>query len=189
MVGLNVFIHESSIVDSDSVGVGTRIWEFSHILAGAVIGKSCNICAHCFIENNVIIGDRVTIKNGVSIWDGIRIDNDVFIGPNATFTNDLFPRSEFKKEPGKLLSTELKEGCTIGANATVLGGISLGRYCFVAAAAVVTKDVPDYGLVVGNPGKVIGFVCKCAKRIKEDKTCECGRSYKLSDGILVQVVE
>jgi UDP-2-acetamido-3-amino-2,3-dideoxy-glucuronate N-acetyltransferase len=149
------FMHDKAIVESKSVGLGTRIWAFSHILPGAVIGSECNICDHTFIENDVIVGDRVTIKSGVQLWDGIRIEDDVFIGPNATFTNDLFPRS--KHPPKRFETTKVRRGASIGANATILPGIVIGQYAMVGAGAVVTNDVPPYAIVLGNPARITGY--------------------------------
>jgi acetyltransferase-like isoleucine patch superfamily enzyme len=134
------------------VGDKTRVWAFVHILPGAVIGEECNICDHVFIEGDVTIGDRVTIKCGVQVWDGLRIESDVFIGPNATFTNDPYPRS---KQDFELSYTLVKEGATIGANATILPGITIGEKSMVGAGAVVTKDVPAKTLVLGNPARVV----------------------------------
>ncbi len=146
-------IHPSSDVHSTDIGAGTKIWQFSVVLAQARIGKNCNICAHTFIENDVTIGDNVTVKSGVYLWDGITIQDDVFIGPNVTFTNDKKPRS--KKYPDQFLTTLIEKGASIGANATILPGLTLGAYCMVGAGAVVTKDVPPYGLVIGNPARLV----------------------------------
>ncbi|UTF50091.1 N-acetyltransferase [Desulfomicrobium sp. ZS1] len=146
------FKHSHALVESESIGKGTKIWAFAHVLPGAQIGEDCNICDNVFIENDVIIGDRVTIKCGVQLWDGVRVDDDVFIGPNATFTNDIFPRS--KVYPEKFLITRLKNGCSIGANATILCGIEIGEQAMVGAGAVVTKDVPPKTLVYGNPARI-----------------------------------
>jgi len=146
------FKHPRSIVESDDIGKGTRIWAFAHVLSGAKIGMDCNICDHTFIENDVIVGDRVTIKCGVQLWDGLLVEDDVFIGPNVTFTNDPYPRSKVYLEKYPL--TVLEEGCSIGANATILPGIRIGRYAIVGAGSVVTKDVPAYTLVAGCPAQV-----------------------------------
>ena len=147
------YIHPNALIEKGvNIGQGTRVWAFVHILPGAQIGEECNICDHIFIEGNVIIGDRVTIKCGVQIWDGLRIEEDVFIGPNATFTNDISPRS---KQEFELLYTHVKKGATIGANATILPGITIGEKAMVGAGAVVTKDVPANTTVVGNPAKNI----------------------------------
>lgn len=149
---MSIFIHELSDVQSSSIGAGTKIWQYVVVLKNAVIGEDCNICSHCLIENDVVIGDRVTIKCGVQIWDGLRIENDVFIGPNATFTNDPYPRS---KQEFVLLQTIIKKGATIGANVTVLPDITIGENAMVGAGSVVTKDVPPNVLVVGNPARII----------------------------------
>lgn len=147
------FIHPLSDVQSQTIGDGTRIWQFSVVLAGAKIGANCNICAQVFIENDVVIGDNVTIKNGVQLWDGLRIENNVFIGPNVTFTNDLHPRS--KVYPEQFMQTIVKSGASIGANATILPGLTIGEGAMVGAGAVVTKDVPAGVVVIGNPAKIV----------------------------------
>jgi UDP-2-acetamido-3-amino-2,3-dideoxy-glucuronate N-acetyltransferase len=144
--------HPQAIVESTDIGARTRIWAFVHILPGARIGSDCNICDHIFIENDVIVGDRVTIKCGVQLWDGLRVESDVFIGPNVTFTNDVYPRSKLR--PLKYPRTVLEQGCSVGANATILPGIRIGRYAMVGAGAVVTKDVPPYRLVTGSPARI-----------------------------------
>lgn len=146
-------IHPLSDVQSEDVGEGTRIWQFCVVLAGAKIGANCNICAQVFIENDVVVGDNVTIKNGVQLWDGLRIDNNVFIGPNVTFTNDLLPRS--KIYPEEFLQTIIKTGASIGANATILPGLTIGENSMVGAGSVVTKDVPAGVVVIGNPAKIV----------------------------------
>ena len=146
-------IHPLSDVQSPHIGAKTRIWQFCVVLPDARIGSACNICAHVFIENDVVIGDRVTVKCGVQIWDGIRIADDVFIGPNVTFTNDSFPRSQ--QHPEKYAKTTIHHGASLGANATILPGISVGRGAMVGAGAVVTKDIPDHELWVGNPAVFI----------------------------------
>lgn len=146
-------IHASSDVQSSRIGEGTRIWQFCVVLPGAVIGRDCNICSHCFVENDVVIGDRVTVKSGVQLWDGLRVGDDVFIGPNVTFTNDRYPRSGNRRF--ECLPTLLGDGCSIGAGAVLLPGIRIGRHSIVGAGAVVTTDVPDGVVVVGNPARVI----------------------------------
>lgn len=135
-----MFIHPLSDVQSKNIGQDTKIWQFCVVLEKAVIGKNCNICAHVLIENDVIIGDNVTVKSGVQLWDGIHIEDNVFIGPNVTFTNDLYPRS--KKYPEKFLQTIVKKGASIGANATIIPGITIGENAMIAAGSIVTKDVP-----------------------------------------------
>ncbi|WP_445672748.1 acyltransferase [Pseudomonas inefficax] len=149
-------IHQLADVKSDAIGEGTRVWQFVVIMKGAQIGRNCNICAHTLIEGDVVLGDNVTVKSGVYLWDGTRIADDVFIGPNATFTNDAMPRS--KAYPEQFNGITLERGASIGANATLLPGIVVGEYAMVGAGAVVTKDVPPYAVVVGNPAKVIRVI-------------------------------
>lgn len=150
------FVHPLADVQAKSIGKDTRIWQFCVVLPSAVIGAECNICSHCFIENDVRIGDRVTVKCGVQLWDGVTLEDEVFVGSNVAFTNDAFPRS--KQRPENFLRTTVKRGASIGANATILPGVTLGERCFVGAGAVVITDVPDRAVVVGNPGKVVRFV-------------------------------
>ena len=149
-------IHPLSDVQSEKIGIGTRIWQFSVILEGAVIGRNCNIYAHTFIESDVVIGNDVTLKCGVYIWSGITIEDNVFIGPNATFTNDKSPRS--KNYPDSFAKTLIKQRASIGANATILPGLILGENCMVGAGAVVTKDVPANAVVIGNPARIIRYI-------------------------------
>lgn len=148
-------VHPLADVQSPAVGVGTKIWQFVVVLPGARIGADGNICSHCFIENDVVIGDRVTIKNGVQLWDGVRVGNDVFIGPNVTFSNDRFPRS--KQHLAQVLLTEIEDGASLGAGATLLPGIRIGRNAMVGAGAVVTRSVPPNAVVVGNPARIVGY--------------------------------
>jgi UDP-2-acetamido-3-amino-2,3-dideoxy-glucuronate N-acetyltransferase len=154
------FSHPSAIVESNQVGKGTRVWAFAHVLPGAVIGEDCNLCDHTFVENDVILGDRVTIKSGVQLWDGITLEDDVFVGPNATFTNDPFPRSKHYLQT--FTRTMVRQGASIGANATILPGLTIGQHAMVGAGTVVTKDVPPHAIVVGNPAHIIGY-CETAK--------------------------
>lgn len=149
-------IHPLADVKSEKIGAGTRIWQYCIVFEGAEIGGNCNLCAHTLIENDVVIGSNVTVKSGVFLWDGTRIEDDVFIGPNATFTNDLMPRSKVYPDAFKRIT--VRKGASIGANATLLPGITVGSYAMVGAGAVVTKDVPDRAVVVGNPAKIIRYV-------------------------------
>lgn len=147
------YVHPSAEVHTTQVGEGTRIWQFVVVLSGARIGRDCNICAQCFVENDVEIGDRVTIKNGVYLWDGLRLEDDVFIGPGVAFSNDRFPRS--KHYPERFESTVVRRGASIGANATLLPGIEIGEGAMVGAGSVVVRDVPPHAVVVGNPARVV----------------------------------
>lgn len=151
-----VFVHPSALCESASIGAGTRIWAFAHVLQGATIGRDANICDHVFIEGDVVIGDRVTVKCGVQLWNGLRVADDVFIGPNATFSNDKFPRS--KHHLPAPLQTYIEAGASIGAGATVLPGLRVGAGAMVGAGAVVTHDVPARTIVSGNPARIVGYV-------------------------------
>lgn len=153
-----MFVHPLSDVHTTDIGEGSKVWQYSVVLTGAKIGENCNICAHTLIEGDVIIGNNVTVKSGVFLWDGISLESDVFIGPNATFTNDKMPRS--KCYPEAFLRTLVKRGASVGANATILPGITIGEYSMVGAGAVVTKDVPAYAVVAGNPARVVKWVPK-----------------------------
>lgn len=169
-------IHKLSQVDSNNIGSGTTVWQFCVILKDAVIGKNCNINCNVFIENDVSIGNNVTIKSGVQIWDGIVIEDNVFIGPNVTFTNDLYPRS--KHRPKSFAKTIIREGASIGANSTILCGITVGKYAMIGAGSVVTKDIPAFSLWYGNPAKFKGNVCKCGNKLTKDNICEICSSDK-----------
>ena len=152
------YIHPLADVASSSIGEGTRIWQFVVILSGAKIGNECNICAQTLIESDVVVGDRVTLKSGVQLWNGTRIEDDAFIVPNVTFTNDPYPRS--KKYPEQFSAIVIKRNASIGANATLMPGVTIGEYAMVGAGAVVTKDVPASAVVVGNPAKIISYIVK-----------------------------
>lgn len=156
-------IHPLADVQSVNIGKDTQVWQFSIILKGAVVGQNCNINCHTFIENDVTIGDNVTIKAGVYVWDGITVEDNVFIGPNVTFTNDKFPRS--KQRPDQFQNTLIKKGASIGANSTILGGLTIGEYAIVAAGSMVTKDVPAFSLVKGHPAKVCGQVNEKGEKV------------------------
>ncbi|AVO40465.1 acyltransferase [Simplicispira suum] len=153
---MTVFIHPLADAKSIKIGANTRIWQYAVVFVDARIGENCNICAHALIESDVIIGDNVTVKSGVYIWNGTRIEDNVFLGPNATLTNDPMPRS--RKYPEKFSGITLKNGCSIGAGATILPGITIGENAMVGAGAVVTKDVPANAVVVGNPAKIIRYM-------------------------------
>ena len=155
-------IDPRAIVDTEHIGKGTAVWEFVHILAGARIGRDCNINSHVFIENDVTLGDRVTVKCGVYLWDGVRLEDDVFIGPNVTFTNDRRPRSRRHVDHPR---TIVREGASLGAGAIVGPGVTIGRYAMVGMGTIVTKDVPDHALVYGTPARRRGWVCFCGARV------------------------
>ncbi len=177
----DVYVHPKGLNESDQVGEGTRIWAFAHVMKGAVVGKHCNIGETAFIETGAVLGDYVTVKNGVSVWDRVTVEDYVFLGPNAVLTNDPLPRShpDYKGQPEKWLPTRLRQGATVGANATVICGHTLGPWCFVGAGAVVTRDVPAHALVAGNPSRRIGWACRCGRRLPEDLRCtDCGLSFR-----------
>lgn len=159
--GRGYFTHPEGRVESSEVGQRTRVWAFAHILKGARIGADCNICDHTFIEGGAVVGDRVTIKCGVQLWDGVTLEHDVFVGPNATFTNDPFPRSGCP--PAEFMRTLVRRGASIGANATLLPGVTVGAGAMVGAGAVVTRDVPPGAIVMGNPAVVTGFVQRASR--------------------------
>ena len=162
--------HKNSIVETNNIGKDTRIWAYTHVFPGAKIGENCNINDHTLIENDVIIGDNVTVKSGVHIWDGVRIGNNVFIGPSVVFTNDLHPRS--KVYPNQFEKTIIKDFASIGANCTLVAGITIGEYAMIGAGSVVTKDVPSYTLWYGNPAQFKSYICTCGKKIDSDYYCK-----------------
>ena len=178
---LNFFAHPKALIDEGvSIGKGTRVWAFAHVVKGAVVGEDCNVCDHTFVEGGVRIGNRVTVKCGVFLWDGLTSEDDVFIGPGAVFTNDSRPRS--KKHLQSPVPILLKEGCTLGANSTTLPGVTIGRWAMVGAGSVVTRDVPDYALVVGSPARFRAWICQCGEKLFSASGpllgCTCGRSYE-----------
>ena len=183
------YVHPSSFVDEGAVvGKGSKIWHFCHVLPGAVIGERCNIGQNCVIMPGVKLGNNVKLQNNVSVYEGVELEDDVFCGPSMVFTNVGTPRSHVNRR-GEYERTLVKRGASIGANATVVCGHTLGRFCFVGAGAVVTRDVKDYALVVGNPAKQIGWMCQCGERLTMTKgagACErCGNKYQESNGELV----
>ena len=185
------FMHESSYVDEGAVvGAGTRIWHFSHIMAGAIIGQHCSIGQNVNVGSKVVIGNNVKIQNNVSVYDSVCIEDDVFCGPSMVFTNVVNPRSHIPRKD-EYRATVVKQGASIGANATIVCGHTIGRYAFIGAGAVVTRDVPDYALLYGNPARQQGWVCQCGIKLVLhgfEATCqECGQAYTLVDGRLYLV--
>jgi len=163
-------IHPSAVVDEGAViGDGTAIWHFSHICAGAVIGKNCSLGQNVFVADNASLGNNVKVQNNVAIYGGITVEDDVFLGPSCVLTNVTNPRSQVSRK-SLYEKTFIKRGATIGANATIVCGITLGRYCFIGAGAVVTKDIPDYGLVLGNPGKLSGYMSRHGHKLEFDNS-------------------
>ncbi|MDQ0254472.1 UDP-2-acetamido-3-amino-2,3-dideoxy-glucuronate N-acetyltransferase [Evansella vedderi] len=183
---MHYFVHESSYIDNDvKIGEGTKIWHFSHIQKGVQIGGNCSLGQNVNVSNNVIIGNGVKIQNNVSVYEGVELEDYVFCGPSMVFTNDLTPRSKYPKGSEGYKKTLVKYGASIGANATIVCGNTIGSWAMIASGAVITKDVPDYALMAGVPAKQIGWVCECGIPLKENYDCkECGRSYMLSDGQL-----
>jgi UDP-2-acetamido-3-amino-2,3-dideoxy-glucuronate N-acetyltransferase len=189
----NYFVHESSYVDEPlEIGEGTKIWHFSHVMAGSKIGRGCNIGQNVVISPNVRIGDNVKIQNNVSVYTGVELEDDVFCGPSMVFTNVTNPRSHVSRKD-EYRRTLVKQGASIGANATVVCGHTIGRYAFIGAGAVVTRDIPDYALVVGNPGRIAGWMCQCGVKLalshdtqkNEDATCSaCGSGYVKRNGVV-----
>ena len=180
------YVHPSSYVDENvKIGDGTKIWHFSHIQSGAVIGEKCSFGQNVNISNNVTIGNYVKVQNNVSIYEGVELEDYVFCGPSMVFTNDLTPRSRFPKGAVGYKRTLIKEGATIGANATIVCGITVGKNALIGAGAVVIKDVPDYALMVGNPARQIGWACECGNKLNEYLSCDkCSREYFLDEDVL-----
>lgn len=172
------FVHDKALCESTELGAGTRVWAFAQVMKGARVGEDCNICGHAFLEAGAVLGNRVTVKNAVLVWDKVTVEDDVFLGPNMVFTNDMMPRAAFKKGPEAFLPTRVKKGASIGANATVVCGTTLGEGCFVGAGSVVIRDVPAFALVVGNPARRIGWVCACGEKLPKELSCKCGRAYE-----------
>lgn len=169
--------HDHALVSPQAViGAGTRVWAFANVLGGAVVGSHCNICDGCFIEKGARIGNHVTLKNHVAVWDGVTLEDDVFVGAGAAFINDRMPRSN-RSDAWTLEKIYVRKGATIGANATVLCGITIGEYAVVGAGAVVTRDVPAHAIVMGNPARVKGYACRCGRKLDAAFRCTCGQHY------------
>ncbi len=183
-----VFVHPSALVETSEIGDGTRVWAFAHVMEGAVVGDDCKIGDHSFIESGAVLGNRVVVKNNSLIWHGVNIGDDVFVGPNTVFTNVLAPRARYQTYPEDWEKTEVADRATIGANSTIVSGIRLGYNCMVGAGSVVTKDVPDHGLVYGNPARQEGWVCDCGHQLSDDLKCaNCSRKYREQAGGVAEV--
>jgi len=197
----NCYIHPNALVETIDIGEGTRIWAFAHVMRDVSIGQNCNIGDHAFLESGVVVGNGVTIKNNAMLWKGVELADYVFVGPGVIFTNDLYPRSprlpdaqdRYLAEKQWLMKTFVEEGVTIGANSTIICGILLGRYCTVAAGSVVTKDVPSFSLVAGNPARIIGAVNKEGRVLKQKGEewvhVSTGNRYRLVQGEMRPIVK
>ena len=183
---MSYYVHESSYVDENVIiGDGTKVWHFCHIQQGARIGRNCSLGQNVNISNNVVIGNNVKIQNNVSVYEGVELEDYVFCGPSCVFTNDLTPRSKYPKGQQSYVKTIVKYGASIGANATVVCGHTIGKWALIASGAVVTKDVPDYALMAGVPAKQIGWVCECGALLKLGFRCHnCNREYSLNQNVL-----
>jgi UDP-2-acetamido-3-amino-2,3-dideoxy-glucuronate N-acetyltransferase len=184
---MSFYKHPNAIVESEKIGDDTRIWAFAHVLPGAVLGNNCNINDHTFIENDVVIGNNVTVKSGVYIWDGVRLGDNVFIGPNVTFTNDLRPRS--KQYPDEFKKTIVEEWASIGANATIVAGITIGKYAMIGAGSVVTKNIPNNTLWYGNPARFKHYICNCGEKLDNELRCsKCGKKYIKTNDTIGEII-
>lgn len=174
------FVHPTSIIDENVIiGDGTKIWHFCHIQSGAIIGKNCSFGQNVNVSNNVKIGDGCKVQNNVSLYEGVELENYVFCGPSCVFTNDLTPRAKYPKGHAGYKKTLIKEGASIGANATIVCGHTIGKWALIAAGAVVSANVPDHALVMGVPARLRGWVCECGEILSDDLVCnKCGRSYR-----------
>ena len=176
---VDVFVHDTAVIDHPVwIGAGSRIWHFSHVMSGAVLGKDTVLGQNVFVAGSVVIGDRVKVQNNVSLYEGLIIEDEVFIGPSAVFTNISTPRAHLSRRD-KFQSTRICRGATIGANATIVCGNTIGAYAFIGAGAVVTQSVPAYALSVGNPARCTGWVCRCGVRLKSSTCAECNARYRL----------
>jgi UDP-2-acetamido-3-amino-2,3-dideoxy-glucuronate N-acetyltransferase len=182
---MSFFKHERALVHPNAqIGEGSRVWANANILEGAIIGEHCNICDGCYVERGAIIGNHVTLKNGVAVFDGVTLEDDVFVGSGVAFINDRNPRSH-RSDAWVLEKTLVQKGATIGANATVMCGVTIGTYAVVGAGCVVIKNVPDYTIVVGNPARWAGYACRCSRTLNDDLKCACGASYQISNKTIV----
>lgn len=188
---MNYFVHESSYVDDNVfIGKGSKIWHFCHIQQGAIIGENCSLGQNVSVGNNVKIGNNVKVQNNVSIYEGVELEDYVFCGPSMVFTNDLTPRSKYPKGNARYKKTLVKKGASIGANATIVCGHTVGRWALIGSGAVVTKDVPDYALMLGVPAKQAGWVCECGEILSDILCCSiCNRTYQLINNTLNEKID
>ncbi|MBI4676269.1 MAG: N-acetyltransferase [Elusimicrobia bacterium] len=189
-----VFIHPKALVETRSIGPGTKVWAFAHVMDGAKVGSRCNVCGHCFIESGAEVGDDCIIKNGALIWDGVTLEDAVFVGPGAVFTNDPRPRSRglpeaaprYARREAWLVRTTVRAGASIGAAAVILPGVEIGAFAMVAAGAVVTRSVPPFGVVAGVPARPAGWVCACGSGLRfsgdRARCSACGKAYERHSG-------
>ncbi len=186
---MKAFVHKSSYVDDNlEIGENTKIWHFSHIQSGARIGKNCSLAQNVNVSNNVVIGNNVKIQNNVSVYEGVTLEDYVFCGPSMVFTNDLSPRSKYPKGSQAYNKTLVKYGASIGANATIVAGNTIGKWAMVGAGSVVVSDVKDYSLVVGLPAKHIGWVCECGERLDKSLICKnCSKEYQFVGNNLIKI--
>lgn len=175
------FAHPLALIDSDEIGDRTRVWAFAHVLKGARVGSDCNIGEHAFIEGGATLGNNVTVKNGVSVWTRVTVEDNCFLGPHCVFTNDMNPRAYIKKGPETLLPTLVKANSTIGANAVIVCGNTIGRFALVGAGSVVIRDVPEYATVVGNPARQVGWICECAAKLPMTASAAVGTTCTCSE--------
>ncbi len=178
---MDIFIHATAEVSDDAIiGKGTKIWNLAQVREKSVIGENCIISKNVYIDTMAVLGNNVKVQNNVNVYHGVTVEDDVFLGPSMTFTNDFYPRAF--NDDWEITETRVKRGASIGANATIVCGVTIGKYAMVGSGSVVTKDVPDHALVVGNPAKQIGWVCECGFKLDKNGNCEkCGKQYSLND--------
>ena len=183
------FVHETSVIDDNvTMGKGTKIWHFSHVQTGAVIGSGCSLGQNVNVSNNVRIGNGCKLQNNVSLYEGVELEDYVFCGPSCVFTNDLTPRAKYSKGSAGYKKTIIREGASIGANATIVCDHTIGRWALIGAGAVVTTNVPDHALMLGIPAKQAGWVCECGELLRDGLECKkCGRKYQISENGLSEV--